>query len=81
MDDRSRLGAVRQPPGWVPAPQEVAALLEHLGEVHAVALAAREPAHLLLWLGPLRVGEGYERSTPDCLSMLFTVFTGIFRFG
>src|SRR5712671_8081588 len=35
--------------------QKIGAGFEHLGQMHAVALAAREPAHLLLLVGPLEV--------------------------
>ena len=39
--------------------QHVAAALEHLGQVHAVALAAREVLHLLLLVGALEVEAGH----------------------
>ena len=49
--------------------QHVGAALQHLGEMHAVALAARELADLLLLVGALEV-EGADIGAADGISRL-----------
>ena len=41
--------------------QQIGALLQHLGEMHAVALAARKLADLLLLVRPLEIERGRYR--------------------